>query len=459
LREPIRAVQEEHLKRFAGKALPLGHAEDAAFGQVCNLWAALLRAYRRLSRAALSGKRPDLKKALALLCHRAIDCADELLYAHFMARRECSADLWQSLYEIYALAETHDAALASVQDGPGATNCTIAVVRPLMLALAHPFGLPPRELAWTRRWIQRWAPKVQVTREPAEGYGFDLSGHAGVGWLKAEHQGDSVRRLDFVAVGPSIKNRLRKLEEGAQPAELGLGQDCMQPVAGELLQALAHAWLGGPQAREFQRRNAAAATEMITGFAAIHHALNGGTSDSSAASPWDYTRRDADQIHVFQHAAARQADRAHEGAAEVWDTLDESAIGSRLRRKAPGTRVSLRQLVALRSQGAQMFILSEVRWLSQGPDQTLTVGTQALPGLARACSVRSTSSAREEPFSQAFLLPVGSGVPASLVLPAGWYQQARALELQADGQPTRVKLFELLARGFDYDCANFSEGA
>jgi hypothetical protein len=43
---------------------------------------------------------------------------------------------------------------------------------------------------------------------------------------------------------------------------------------------------------------------------------------------------------------------------------------------------------------------------------------------------------------------------SSLVLPSGWYQADRALEIYSDGHAT-VRLLELMERGVDYDRATF----
>jgi len=49
------------------------------------------------------------------------------------------------------------------------------------------------------------------------------------------------------------------------------------------------------------------------------------------------------------------------------------------------------------------------------------------------------------------MLPVAPGLPAALVLPAGWYQRAREIELKLGDAVRRVTLAGLLERGFDYE--------
>lgn len=474
LRDPILIAQEESTKKFAARPLPLGHAESVAFSQACDLWIVLLRAYRRLLRAALKGSRPELVASVPLLCERAIEHTGELIGVHFLARREIGEDLWHWLHEAYALAEGRGVADVAVAEPrsrmPSSSTCTTAYVRVLMLALAHPYGLKERELTWTRRWTRRWAEKARVgpesRSESGRGYRIDLSGATGPQWNDGrdgqdrQHRGPAskaVRHLDFAEVAHSIKWRLKKLDAGVLPAELGLGRDCIQPAAGELLGALLSSLTRPPKSRQFPRHVAHTATELASGLAQIHAAL-GGKAIVEDFRHWDYTRRDAEQIHIFQRAVGSEARRGHAASSvEQWNTLDESASGFRLHRREPGARLAHRQLVALRPQGAQQFILCELRWLIQSPDQTLTVGARALVGLAQPVSVRPPpgDAAKPAPYSHALVLPVARDLPASIVLPGGWHQPGRTLDLWTEGPVLHIRLTELLARGYDFDHARF----
>lgn len=463
LREPVLSALEEHAKRYAGKALPLAQFEALAFTQASDVWIALLRAYRRLLRAGITDRRPELRPSLPRICHRAIDCAGELITVSLLARREVGTELWGWLYEMYRFSDAEGLASESVSDGKGESSCTTALIRPLMFALAEPYGLASRELAWVWRWVKRWSSKVQLTDDGAPGYCVDLSGHGGAVWNSGERSGPSMRRLDLSEVGHSIRTRLRRLEEGINAPDLGLGRDCSQPAAAELLTTLAQAWLEPPRIREFPRRSSSTSTRVVTGFVTIHQAVGGRLPERPEASPFGYSHRVGEQIQVFQRAldvAPRGATSHSESTGDSWASLDESATGFRLQRKGKLGPVSLRQLLALRPEGGHKFILSDVRWLCQGEDN-VTIGTRALPGLARACDVHAVPrpvghAGPAAASTGAFLLPVAEGVPPSLVLPSGWYQNGRVLELQVDDAVRRIKLFGVLTHGFDYDLVNFS---
>jgi hypothetical protein len=462
LREPVVVAQAEHSKKFSGRPLPLKDFEAAAFDQVYDLWSTLGRAYRRLLRNALEDHSAELAGQEALLAQRAIDCVAELMLVHYRCRREVDADVWRDLHQLYHTAESGGYVLRTVAAGRKAkavSSCAEVYIRALLLHLANPYGLGTRELAWARRWATMWAYKVDLTLAPEkdQGYAIDLTGNASPTWVEAASASPEIRFLDVRNLRRSIKSRIKKLDEGQDPQTLGLGKDAVQPEAGRLLASLLRTWIEAPASRQFTRRLVLGRTELTTGFESIHVALSGKLF-KSASRHWDYSRRDAEQIHIYGTSAAVPDSVPGQAGfvSETWETLDESANGFRLRRKGAGERLYQLQLVALKPQGARSFILCEVRWLMVGIDRALTVGAQALPGLATAIAVRTASPPTPEPYVQAFLLPGNASAPGALVLPSGWYQRGRELEMRVDEQSHRVRLTGLIQHGYDYDRVSFS---
>ena len=307
-----------------------------------------------------------------------------------------------------------------------------------------------------------WAYKVELVAavEDAQGYAVDLAGNQPPTWIKADAATPTTRFLETANLRRSVRSRVKKLESGVDPQTLGLGKDCVQPDVGRLLVQLARVWVETPAPRQFTRRLVAARSELVSGLESIHVAISGKAFKSGGAGRhWDYSRRDAEQIAIYQGARSSENEEAAAAfTAEKWETLDESANGFRIRRKGSGERLSLGQLIGLRPAGARGFILSEVRWLMAGIDGSLTVGASALPGLAKAVAVRpaNTPNNAPEPYVQAFLLPNAAAQPGSLVMPSGWYQHSRELEVRDEDELIRVKLAGLAQRGHDYDRANFS---
>ena len=464
LREPIAVAQHEHTKRFATRPLPLKDYEQAAFHQVVDLLTTFGRGYRRLLESMIDERPAHLRPALqgkeALLAQRALDCVVDLMLVHYRCRREIDGELWRDLHQLYRIAEGLGVEKAEVPTGRRKVSSAVEVYnRALLLALANPYALTARELGWLRRWSAMWGYKVELQREAEafEGYAVDTAGNEGPQWRSNAEAGPAVRFLSTAALRRSVGSRIKKLEAGADPQELDLGKDCVQPECGRLLRTLLRAWTERPAPRQFARRLAPERTEVVSGLAAIHTAV-GGKVLKSQARHWDYTRRDAEQLFIYQGVGGSGGEAAPAFTAEKWETLDESAIGFRLRRKGPGERLYHQQLLALKPAGAKVFMLCEVRWLVVGFDESLTIGAQALPGPAAAAAVRPASRPGEVPenYSHGFVLPEVAGQPSSLVLPVGWFQLERLIEVRVGEEiPVRVRLQSHLRRGYDFDLASF----
>ncbi len=448
LRYPVMHAEAEQAKGFAGKPLPLNNSEATVFVQANSLWAAMLRAYGRLLSAALKGKHPELEPSLARLFQRVLACAGEVIGTCVLARREFGADYWKLMHQAYAAAEARAIRGEIVVDLSVESSPMAAYVEVLMLQLAQPHRLSHRELDCTRKWVRLWAHKAVLSREaPWHGcYAVDLAGASGPAWAEAAPDSATLRFLDLARVATSISARIQRLEEGAEPAALGLGSDCTRLAAQDLLKTLQRAWLDPAPAHDFPRRASPSPMELVSGFAAIHNAIESNTVARSA-SPSSYSYGEAERFHTFQPSAERDT---REQGLETWETLGESDDGFRLRRGTQGMRLAHRQLVALRPGGARQFILCHVDWVIEGPDQTLTIGARALKGDAKACAVRSSDRSAPQR-SDALMLPVAPGLSPALVLPAGWYRRAGELELELGSAIRRVTLAGLLEHGFDYD--------
>jgi len=92
--------------------------------------------------------------------------------------------------------------------------------------------------------------------------------------------------LDARKLAKSLKNRVSLLRKGESPAQLSLGEDCVQPSCEQLLVFLFRQWCQ-PKAARVERRPAADAAKVSSGMQAIHYALSGAGSKRCA---WLRTR-------------------------------------------------------------------------------------------------------------------------------------------------------------------------
>jgi hypothetical protein len=231
-------------------------------------------------------------------------------------------------------------------------------------------------------------------------------------------------------------------------------------AAQEILFMLHRHWCESGNERSYQRRASADAIDVCSGFEAMHYFVSGNVF-VQPEHVRTYTRKQHDEIHTFRDMVS-PSQQAH-GASSIglyterWTVIDHAPTGFRLERRGHGARFSQHQLIAVRPANGQNFLLCEICWLMETDDGALQAGLQALPGVPHAMAIRmgGQKSAGHD-YTRAFIMPSNSaiGTVSSLVLPSGWYQADRVVEIYSEGHAT-VRLLDLVDRGFDYDRASF----
>jgi hypothetical protein len=436
LREAVNFVQVEQAKRFSNRALPMLEAEAAAFDATCALWQAMQAGYRRCLDAA------D-EHTGALICQRMLAYIGLEMFHHHRAYREVPAADWRALNETYARAEQLGLAEEPVKDFLNRdvhdTSPRIAYARAVLMGACNPNELTQRQLTFVAYLLERWAAKLELARAPLdEGEGVppfvaDLASDRAP--MRETPTGSELRYLDARKLAKSLKNRVALLRKGESPAKLALGEDCVQPSCEQLLVFLYRQWCQAKPARGVDRRKSAAAADACNEFGAVHYHVSG--------------------RHFRQPGGEGDYRQPETFPLERWQIEDESAQGLRLARpaSAAGRRYAHGQLVAVRPDDARAFMLGQVRWLMAGADGELRAGLKLLPGIAAGIAARPTGlNVQNEKYVPALALGAVPplGVPASLVLPAGWFKPKRVLELFAEA-PLRARLTEVLERGADFE--------
>jgi hypothetical protein len=475
LREPIRFVQGESAKKFAGKPLPLAPPEQAAFDTAHGLWQALAAGYLRCLNAA------DVASA-ATVCQRALAALVDALADLTRAGNQPDAEHWRRAHAAFAGAETLGVAGAPVDDalrGGRATTPTETYVELMLLAAANLHELTPRQQGWAMRWARRWAGKVSIgsappPESPALPLCVDLAGAEAARFKP--YAGSGARWLDTAELRKSLKTRLRLLAEGGEenmPEKLGLGADCQQPACGDALRRIYPRWVKGGVLRRHDRHPMHGACRFVVGVDAIHYYVSGSQPfkpPGSASS--DELRRQREELATFGRVAARFEDeysRNHGYQLENWEVvedwglIDQSSGGLRLERplRQSGGRLGIGQLVAVQPAGANGLLLGAVRW-AQVMGENLSVGIQLFPGKPLPLAVRGSGvMAGREPYRPGFLLPPveSLGLSACAVLPPGSFKPNRIMEIWFAEKTRRIRLKSVVDRGADYERAACEEVA
>jgi hypothetical protein len=462
LREAVGFVQKEHSKRFATRPAPLAPPERETLKSVHELWDAFSTGYQHCLQA-VADRAAGLSPAL--IGQRIVWCTGQKMIACYHAYQDVGEREWTLLHRVFALVEERGRTKEEVphpeHKDRETTTCTETYAQVLLLDLANPGKLTPRQIDLISQWLERWTRKVSFVRtpvEPIEGVPpllVDLSGKDGA--ARRPLEGESIRALDIQELRGDLRKRIALLRKGDTPAEVGLGEEVTVQLAEGLLAMLYRRWCEDQQSRAHPRHEATGTAQTCMGMPAMHYYVTGRAF--AARSSRQITTKEHEELATFGRLATRHEDApstAPNYPLESWQIKDESASGLRLERVDPAasSRLVLGQLLGIRLANTKAFLLCTIKWLSVSTEFGLRIGVQILPGVPQGVGVKP-SGVTTEPFTQAILLPAFAPLkaPETLVTPTGWFKPKREIEVAERGG--RVRLLELVDRGADYERVSF----
>ncbi|WP_079434630.1 hypothetical protein [Zoogloea sp. LCSB751] len=473
-RQTITFVQHEMSSRYAAHPLPPDSAEDATLRQVVRLWSALSTAYARLAEGHASSS-DEFRAQLPLLAQRRIQYLGQIIIEHFRAHRSEPPGAWKAVHDAYLEADragaTHSRVIDPLNNTWKAQSPDEAYIALLLVDLTNPYGRNQRELNWICRWAQRFAPYCVLQssweQDDVRAYGLDPNEDHGLRPIALIGSRPGMRRFDGHRLAAQIKAMLAEFKQGTSPASLGLGDDCSQPACARLLVSLYRPWGMSAAGRRFPRRNKKGENKICTDWDGIGLLISGQPFEPPNRRQLMGSRYDINVITFGARAEESatpplldaETEAIRRGSSiDAWETVDHSVSGFRLQRKHPVQRIEHHQLVGIKPSDGTHYLLGQVSWLMYEPDGTLLTGIHLLAGLPSSCAVRITgiNVSPSEPYVQGFLLPeiAAMRAPATIVLPGGWFQADRVLELHTT-TARQIRLTTLVARGTNFDQATY----
>ena len=467
LREPVHFVQGESSKRYAGRPLPLEEGEKVVLSNVIALWQEMSHNYQQCLRAYREG---DLAVAphaalITLRCLRLLGCT---LIDHYRIYRQPPGALWRALHEMYAFAESHGFARIRVQDSFAQrdpdSSCAESYVQVLLAHLANPFALSVRQMTFVSRWLERWANLIGLAMQPLPtspipSLVVDLTGTGSVTVGGGMEPQPHLRYLDLEELSKTLRQTINLLKQGQSPGQLGLGEDARQPGCENLLMLLYVQWCRAGTARAEDRSTGEEPAKVCFGLVGAHLHVGGGRD---FRQPGDLSSREKQDLDTYgyitraEHDTGSGAGTGTAQALEPWQILNHSASGFMCMQREPDgkARVSHNQLLAVRRAGGRHFHVGMVQWLRMEETGEICCGVRLFPGAPQSISVRPSNFAPggNGRYERALLLPevATPATPATLILPAGWFQSGRFVEVFSDRKQV-AKLLNLLEKGGDFD--------
>jgi hypothetical protein len=473
LRETVSYVQDDYAKKLIAKPLPLNENELMVFAAIVQLWQALVLGYQRCLQALIAGDK-QLEEHGALLCQRCLLYSGHEIFEHLRTGYEFDARLWHQLHELYAFAESNNWQAAEVADLLNIkypySNCRSIYIKTLLSCHAHPAELSRSQLQLMDIWLTQWSSALTVERSytsskgDAQPLAIDLSSSHGLQPFKQAAHTGSTRYLAMVPLSKLLRVKTILLQQGQTPQQAGLCDHCSSHDCIELLVFLHQSWCEDTNARFGERHPVAQNAQLCYKPEGIYAHLSGKLfkqpkQDSTLGS----TARK--QIETFGRVLQ---DAPGSGTAvttfplETWNFDNESILGARLTRdELFGERLSRNQLVGLRPGDTETFILGMTAWANITRTGRLQIGVRYLPGIAEAVSIRATGVNKtiSDKHAPAFLLPAIAAlkIPASLVIPRGWFQQGRVVEvMRLNAEKQNAKMSFSVEHGFDYERVGFT---
>lgn len=473
-RPAVSFVVGEIAKRYSFQPLPPALQENDLLLQVVSLLQAMAHSYSEV--ASRGGEKPSVQSRLAVICQRCIHYSGRVVLEHFRARREIPPGLWIDLHGYYATAEEWGIAgvrvVEPMNDLHPTESCQDAYSAILLVDLANPYGRTPREFVWVVRWANLFAQDTSIVRptgaaEETKCYGVDLMLDRGLRPMTMLSPSQTLHRFDGTRLAPRVQQLILKLREGVAPSELGLGDDIVMPQGSRLLLKLYRPWCHAAASRRFQRRSGTGTAELSFGFEPIHYYI-GGEEFLQPEPARVYTRAEVDSMLTFgdrvEGGEKLQLRAAQIGyALEQWEVVNQSVAGFQLRHESAETRLGHRiennQLIGIRPPDGERMLLGQVSWTMFESSGALLIGVALLPGTPDALAARQTGVNVAQPgaYSRAFVLPMVAALkePNSLIVPRGWYQKDRILEVFVN-HAVRVRLGGMLQQGVDFERVEFA---
>ena len=469
LKESVLFAQAELAKRYIGKPLPLDQADAKAWLNVMALWRAVGATYRLCLDAFSAGDLPIAPHG-ALLTLRCLRTAAYGLFEHYQVYREPDAATWRGFHALFAFAEEHGLSRVRVQDTfakrDADSSCAEAYLQGLMTNLANPYALSVRQIAFLRRWLEKWSSLVELSRQPLPPgqippLAVDFAKDVPPGLAAQITHSETVRYLDLEPLSKTLRQTINLLKQGQTPGQLGLGEDARQPGCENLIMLLYLQWCRAGTLRTEQRGTDEDPAEVCFGITDTYKMVGGETRsrqdiEINARDKWEL-----DNLG-FSMRMSNTAKQAAVKKSEAWQILNQSHSGfmCMLRESNGVMRMLHNQLLGIRRSG-EAPRLGTVQWIRVNNNNETQCGVRLFPGAPQPVKVRPANfnvpKGQEYEvalMTQAVAMPAA---PMAIMLPAGWFQAGRLLELEGTPQDDKkrlVKLLTLIERGADFDrCA------
>ncbi|MDO8412611.1 MAG: hypothetical protein Q7S51_02355 [Gallionellaceae bacterium] len=473
LRETVALIQADYAKKLLAKKLPLSAEEFLILAAILNLWQQMVTGYQRCLQGLLAGDK-QLTQYGALLCQRCMVYSELQIAEQLRSGYEVNSRIWQQLHALYLFSEEqgfqHKPVSDELKGKDYAVTCHTIYIKILLTCYARPEELTRSQLQLLERWLIQWSAIITVESDYTLSQGdalplaLDMSGSQGLQALRQSNPSpaSNMRYLPMLPLSKLLRVKTVLLQQGQSPQQLELGDAGSSADCIELLTRLHQNWCEesndyAPGVSLPQAQLCAGVEEIYARIANKHFkplSKNAGVDTAESK-----------QIATFGRVLSE--DKRHDLAdsdlaLETWILEQGSMFSARLMREGmAGMRLGANQIVAVRTENNPAFMLGTLSWVRVKQTGHLSVGVRYLPGMVQTIVINGTgiNTGASNKSVAALLLPAVPTlkIPTSLVLPRGWFEPGRIIEMvRADHTKANVKLELSVDKGADYERVSYT---
>ncbi len=445
---------------YADRPLPLAPPErtmlqsmHALFGNLSDLYWLCCQQFER--EPASEARNLNLAGTLQRCVHALVSRMIE----DFRARQVIEPGIWLELHRIIDKASELGLNTLTVPDplnpaGSSAVNTTYG--RAVLLASAQAGAMTPRTLDATLALTAVLEPFIDCSWQAGEAMS-EISSVQSTGRMRVLRAAGAIHLLNNTRLAGALSACSEKISVGEAVASLDVLPISRPELAG-LLARLHRVWCGTGEIRGAERTRSDVKAVVGSGFYAIFCLVSG----KPFAIPHPF--------HVYltnarpgQPAADKRAEEAETGEAAAWRILDRSGEGLRAARPPGEARLTRGFLMGIRVEAggnSPEFSLGEVRWVQEdatSPEPSISAGIKLLPGQVRfgvMCARGGKDGSMYQEVAPVFMLDQ-SAAP-KLIVPYGWWQAERTVEVWHENQVWQYTMGEQIMRTTDFEAGRYT---
>jgi hypothetical protein len=435
-----------------------------------NFWEKLAEAYSEIVGHFQLSERTAPKDQMPLVTVRAMRAVFVQMRLALMryAGEPDRSRTWSALYRLFSFALQQQCATSPVRlypSRPHTTNPRLELVSAVLLEVAAPQTLPPRQIELTARIASRLASAAAFSDQLDERLYFyvDLAKHSPPNFTRIDLQVTPTMRFfgpgNVVVRLNESSERIRNPQPSAPDEGFGEGYSAKEQL--ETLQRLTAYWGDSPPRRQHARTRFASRVEVVFGLDAVVRVV--GKLEQVITG---------EKFEILFDDKRAPEDKPAGAAFETWTLKDISlrGLGALTTRRAQGA-LKIGALIAFRLENAEEWCLGIVRRLQVDRQNNSDVGAEILSRHPQLFWLKKPDAPKDDVWNwetrrddatshhylKTILLPADkeTGDDASLLVERGNYVTGQPYSAQIEKKIRPLRFSKVLETGENYERVAF----